>query len=134
MAKRETPLKVAFIGTSCVGKTTLIEEYRTRFSNNPRFFIVNEAARTFFTRNPEVSNRFEKEAQSQVQVLVLEQEQKAHESGARVILCDRSVIDAVVYVRANGDREGAAELLNRVSFWPPTYSKLFLLNPADVPY
>ena len=49
-------------------------------------------------------------------------------------MCDRSVIDAVVYVRSQGDIKGAEELLKRVEFWLPTYHKFLLLNPSDVPY
>lgn len=69
-----------------------------------------------------------------MQALALQQEQKAHETGATIILCDRSVIDAIIYVRAHGDRAGATELLDRVKFWLPTYKIFLLLNPADVPY
>lgn len=134
MIEREAPVKVAFVGTSCVGKTTLLEEYGRRLADNPKAAIVPEAARLFFTANPNVTERFAKEAQGQVQSLALQQEQDAHNAGAAVILCDRSVIDAVVYVRAHGDKEGAAELLDRVGFWLPTYNKFLLLNPADVPY
>ncbi len=134
MSERESPVKVAFVGTSCVGKTTLLEEFGRRLTDNPGAMIVPEAARIFFTANPNITARFGKEAQGQVQSLALQQEQDAHNIGARVILCDRSVIDAVVYVRAHGDKEGAAELLDRVSFWLPTYNKFLLLDPADVPY
>ncbi|KKQ67109.1 MAG: hypothetical protein US86_C0001G0036 [Candidatus Daviesbacteria bacterium GW2011_GWA2_38_24] len=134
MAERENPMKVTFVGTSCIGKTTLLDEYRTKFNGNPRVNIVDEAARIYFTQNPGTSNRFGKEAQGSVQALALQQEQAAHESKAEVILCDRSVIDAVVYVKASGDQEGALELLDRVKFWLPTYNKFLLLNPTDVPY
>ena len=70
----------------------------------------------------------------QVQALVLTNEQDAHRLNPRVILCDRSVIDAVVYVKSQGDIKGANELLKRVEFWLPTYHKFLLLDPADVPY
>lgn len=135
MSEREQPIKVAFVGTSCIGKTTLVDEYRQRFSGNSSYgAVVEEAARTFFTQNPDVTDRFSAEAQGQVQALALRSEQDAHNTGARVILCDRSVIDAVVYVRANGDREGADRLLKGVEFWLPTYHRFLLLDPADVPY
>lgn len=134
MGKEQDPIKVAFIGTSSVGKTTLVEEYERRFSGNTKVAIVPEAARRFFTDNPHVTDRFGVDAQGQIQALALQQEQNAHNGGAEVILCDRSVIDAVVYVQAHGDNEGASQLLDRVSFWLPTYNKFLLLDPADVPY
>lgn len=134
MLEREVPVKVAFVGTSCVGKTTLLEEFGRRFADDQRVLIVPEAARIFFITNPTITERFGKNAQEQVQSLALQQEQDAHEVGARVILCDRSVVDSVVYVRAHGDKEGAAELLDKVSFWLPTYNKFLLLDPNDVPY
>lgn len=81
-----------------------------------------------------MTDRFSADAQGRVQALALKNEQDAHNSGAKVILCDRSVIDAVVYVRAHGDRKGADKLLQGVEFWLPTYHKFLLLNPADVLY
>lgn len=134
MVEKETPVKLAFVGTSCIGKTTLLEEYGRRLNGRTDAVIVPEAARVFFTDNPSITEKFAKEAQRQVQSLALQQEQEVHNAGARLILCDRSVIDAVVYVRAHGDTEGAAKLLDRVSFWIPTYNKFLLLNPADVLY
>lgn len=134
MSEREAPIKVAFVGTSCIGKTTLLEEYRRKFSGDSSAAIVDEAARIFFTRNPEVTDRFSKDAQGKVKAFALQQEIEAHDSGASVIFCDRSVIDAVVYVGAHGDKEGSVELLDKVSFWLPTYNKFLLLDPADVPF
>lgn len=131
---KEHSRKIAFIGTSCIGKTTIVEEYRQRFVGDPHTVVVEEAARAFFTQNPDVVDRFSVNAQERVQALALKSEQNAHDAGAKLILCDRSVIDAVVYTRANGDREGADRLLEKVKFWLPTYHKFLLLDPADVPY
>ncbi len=130
----QEPKKIAFVGTSCTGKTSTIDHFRKIFEGNPNVTFVKEAARIFFTQNPKIKNRFSVDAQGQVQALALTNEQDAHQSGARIILCDRSVIDTVVYVRSQGDIKGAEELLNRVKFWLPTYQKFFLLDPADVPY
>lgn len=130
MKEHLEPIKIALVGTSCIGKTTLIDHYR----NDQNVVIVEEAARIFFTQNPHIEDRFSVDAQGQVQALALRNEQDAHQSGASVILCDRSVIDAVVYVRSQGDTKGSEELLKRVEFWLPTYHKFLLLDPADVPY
>ena len=127
-------MKVAFVGTSCVGKTTLLEQYRQKFSGRKDVVFVEEAARAFFQANPDIKDRFSAEIQGRVQTLALHNEQEAHASGARVILCDRSVIDAVAYVRANGDKMGSEELLQRIGFWLPTYRKFLLLDIVDIPY
>src|SRR3990167_2895985 len=98
-------IKIAFVGTSSVGKTSLLWEYKKRMKNNPSVAFVHEAARDFFENNPTVKKRFAKDAQEKIQSLMLKREKKAHGSGAKIILCDRSVIDAVVYVRSTEDKE-----------------------------
>lgn len=132
MSERVEILKVAFVGTSCVGKTTLVEEYRKR--GIPGLLITDEAARDYFTRNPTVVDRFSVGVQSEIQALVLRNEQIAYKSGASRIICDRSVLDAVAYVRSQGDIKGSRQLLERIKFWIPTYENLLLLDPADIPY
>ncbi len=126
--------KLAFVGSSCVGKTTTLDHFRKSSAGNPNMAFVEEAARIFFTQNPQITERFSADTQGKVQALALKNEQGAHQAGARVILCDRSVIDAVVYVISQGDIKGAEELLKRVEFWLPTYHKFLLLDPADIPY
>lgn len=127
-------IKIAFVGTSSVGKTSLLWEYKKRMGKNPSIAFVHEAARDFFKDNATVKKRFAKDTQEKIQSLMLKREKKAHGSGAKIILCDRSVIDAVVYVRSTGDKEGSNELFEKVRFWLPTYYKFFLLDPADVIY
>lgn len=134
MREHETPRKIAFVGTSCIGKTTIFEHYKQQFAGSPQVAFVEEAARVFFQDNPDVGDRFSAEIQGRVQALALQNEQSAYSSGARVVFCDRSVIDAVAYVKAHGDRDGSDRLLDNVAFWLPTYNKFLLLDPADVPY
>jgi nicotinamide riboside kinase len=130
--------KVAFVGTSCVGKTSLLEACHSKLGDEALY--VNEAAREWFTLHPDVTDRFGVSAQGEVQALALQKEKKAHELVAShlgqysAILCDRSVLDAPVYVRSQGDNIGAQELLGRVQGWLATYGRIFLLDPADVPY
>lgn len=126
--------KIAFVGTSSVGKTTILDHFKKRSTLNLNMIFVEEAARIFFKQNPQIEDRFSVNAQGEIQILTLKSEQDAHQSGARIILCDRSVIDAIVYVRAQGDYKGGKKLLKRVEFWLPTYHKFLLLDPADVPY
>ncbi len=126
--------KFAFVGTSCTGKTSLIEHFKNTYSGNQSVVFIPEAARIFFTQNPQIADRFSVTVQGAVQALTLKNEQEAHQSGVKIILCDRAVIDAIVYVSSQGDTKGASELLKKVEFWLPTYSKFFLLDPADIPY
>lgn len=132
MLESAEQLKVAFVGTSCIGKTTLVEAYRKRDLSG--LVIIEEAAREFFTLHPEVINRFSAGVQGQVQSLALANEQRAMLSGTSIIICDRSVLDAPAYVLSQGDVIGASELLARVRLWLPTYTRLFLLDPSDVSY
>lgn len=125
--------KVAFVGTSCIGKTALLEHYQERYRGDDSVAFVEEAARTFFTHN-EVQDRFSEETQGSVQELALSLERQAHASGASTLYCDRSVIDASAYVRAQGDLDGSRRLLERVTFWLPSYCAIILLSPADIPY
>ncbi|WP_201375851.1 ATP-binding protein [Ktedonobacter robiniae] len=133
MSGRKRQMKIAFIGTSCVGKTTLLERYRETFKNDPGVAFVAEAARMFFA-NHATSDRFSVETQGKIQLLALRNEQEAYATGAHLLFCDRSVLDAVVYVRACGDKLGANKLFERVQTWSSTYSKLLLLDPVGVDY
>jgi nicotinamide riboside kinase len=129
--------KFAYVGTSCAGKTTLLEQSSSL--NDGKVLIVDEAAREYFSANPHVTERFSVEAQGEVQSLALAKEREAHIrarhlESAVALVCDRSVLDAPVYVYSQGDKIGAQVLFNRVRSWVSTYSTIFLLDPADVPY
>jgi nicotinamide riboside kinase len=125
--------KLALVGAGGIGKTTLLEACRQHFGERTGAAFVSEAARTFFTNNL-VLDRFSAETQGRIQMLAFENERNAHLSGAQLIICDRSVVDAVVYVRAQGDAEGADFLMERMRFWLPTYDKFLLLDPKNVPF
>jgi nicotinamide riboside kinase len=127
------PRKVAFIGSSCVGKTALLEVCKTTYAGCAEVVFVEEAARDFFREN-RVKDRFSAAAQGKIQMMALARERRAHASGAAAIVCDRSVLDAVVYTYARGDAVGAMKLLDRVRFWLPTYQSLLLLDPRDIAY
>jgi nicotinamide riboside kinase len=129
--------KFAYVGTSCIGKTTLLE--RSLSLNNGNVLLVGEVAREYFASHPHVTDRFSAETQGEVQALALAKEKKTHTqarlmSRAVALLCDRSVLDAPAYVYSQKDMNGAQVLLDRVSSWVPTYSTIFLLDPADIPY
>jgi nicotinamide riboside kinase len=125
--------KHAFVGTSCVGKTALLHAYEGRDDLPYQLETVPEAARDYFARHPG-GNRFSAEIQGNVQMTALTWELAAHGSDADVIMCDRSIIDAVVYTEAAGDPAGAQKLLEDMEWWLPSYTSFWLLDPADIPY
>lgn len=133
MTEQESTRKIALVGTSHIGKTPILEEFAIRATS---IAIVPEAARDFFKAHPEIQgdDRFKKSPQEQIQYSAFLREHHSLGENPQIILCDRSVLDAVVYVRATGDRAGSDELLERVRFWLPTYDKFLLLDPAGVPY
>jgi len=122
--------KIALMGTSSAGKTTLLSVARTKF---PQAVFVDEAARDYFKEN-KVVDRFCAQVQGEIQLLALSREKIAHQQNKPVIFCDRSVLDAVVYTREHGDLRGAEKLFRRVSHWLPTYTHFVLLDPTDIPY
>jgi adenylate kinase len=116
------PRKIALVGTSGIGKTTVLEYFKHRFAGDSTVVFVEEAARTFFIEHPEIMHRFSEDSQGQVQTLALRNEKLAYLDNPKVIICDRSVIDAVAYVRAQGimkDQKGFMKKLP-VGFQPIT--------------
>ena len=130
------PKKYALVGTSCVGKTTLLSRTKAFLNaNDPRLkvAIVPEAARIYFSQRS-ASNPFSYLHQKNIQDLVKEFEDQAEKTFPDIILCDRSVIDAVAYVKATDDEKGYKALVENVSQWLLTYTHFFLLDPRGVPY
>jgi predicted ATPase len=125
-------IKVAFSGTSCAGKTSLVNEYRKRFAPDSDSVVVREAARDYFKRHLGIKDRFSVKVQGEIQQLAFTREIRALK--AKRVTADRSVLDAPAYVFSQGDRAGAGRLLTRVRPWIASYSKIFLLDPADIPY
>jgi len=70
----------------------------------------------------------------QLQSLAKQFEKEAEKKQPDIILCDRSVFDAVAYVHAVGRIKDAAKLFNKEKDWLRTYAHLFLLDPEGVPY
>lgn len=124
--------KFALIGTSSVGKTTLILELESALKGK-KVAIVEEAARYFFSRN-KVDNPFSYDSQIRVQNLVKKFEEAAYKKNADIILCDRSVLDAVAYVMTVGRENEWKKLLNNVKDWLKTYDHFFLLDPNGINY
>ncbi len=127
------PFKIAFVGTACVGKTTLLSEIKKQF---PSVEIVEEAARVIMEKNLELQAMVTPfQEQTDIQALALKLEKEAQKKDLKIILCDRSVIDAVVYLRVIPKfKTDANNLFIKVKDWIPTYDKFYLLDPTDVPY
>lgn len=127
--------KFALIGTSCIGKTTLLNELQVIIPQklDKKVVISPEAARYYFS-TVRVRNPFSFYNQSAVQQLARKLEMDAEKTSPDIILCDRSVFDAVAYVHAVGREEDAKKLYDRMKDWLMTYDHLFLLDPKDVPY
>lgn len=134
MKRTAHPMKIAFVGTSCIGKTWLWEAFQKECERLENVRFVHEAARAFFEHNPQVRNRFSFAAQARIQEIARSNEQIAHVYNPTVIFCDRSVLDAPAYIYALGNHEGADFLMQRVFAWVPTYTTIYLLDPRDVPY
>lgn len=120
--------KIALIGTSCVGKTSVANEMKKIFGEER---ILDEGAREYFERF-KPNERFTLEHQREIQDFVIDKEKKL--SNKDILICDRSIICPIIYTRANGDKKGSEFLYQRVIDWIRTYKKLFLLDPHEVPY
>lgn len=123
-----TRLKVAFIGTHGVGKTTLCYGLAARLkARDVVLEIVHEVAR----RCPLPINR-ETGLASQSWIL---HTQLAEElvAAARypVVLCDRSVLDNYVYLLLAAGRQPPLETL--VDAWMTTYDLLVMVPVIDAP-
>lgn len=132
------------VGTSCVGKSSLLEDLTAHLGSECE--PVREAARIFFMHHyqPEMGGRFSAPVQGMVQRVAQRNEKwadhyaalKYAKLGRVAIVCDRTVFDAPVYVAADGDEQGALDLLDQAYDWTKEspYDRIYLLDPADVPY
>ena len=128
--------KFALVGTSCVGKSTLLIALEKKLQKqfpSKNIAIVPEAARSYFSKH-KTNTPFGFSPQSEIQSLAKRTEESVQKDNPDIILCDRSVIDSPAYVSTVGDTKGAQRLLNNIIDWLPTYSHIFLLDPKDVPY
>src|SRR3989344_7576787 len=96
------PKKYALVGTSCVGKTTLVHKLSDLLHKDlPGIHIevIEEAARIYFTYN-KTDQPFSYFHQLQIQTLAKLQEQMAYFKNPHITLTDRSVLDDIAYVKA----------------------------------
>lgn len=125
------PVKLAIVGASSTGKTTLWEKLQEAYRSRTDVLFVHESAREFFLANPaEISFGFN--TQKKILELARYNEKQAHEKHPRLIITDTSAIEVVLYTKVSGDEEGAKKLLEEIRPWMKTYTKFLLLNPEDV--
>lgn len=132
MLKEGDPLKIAFVGTSCTGKTTLFNYFRKNYTADPRIGFSEEGARAYFQENV-IPERFTVEIQKAIQDRTIRNEQEALAGNPVIGMTDSSPFDQVIYTKAFGDDEGAEKLYQRISPSIPTY-KFYMLDPRDVPF
>lgn len=127
--------KIALIGTSCSGKTTLLNYLQELHIKDQNIVFVPEAAREFFLNHKDIPEelRLTFSVQKQIQDIVIQKEQSA-EVGVSTIVCDNSVLTPSAFVTGYGDKEGGDRLYKHIKDWLPTYTKLYLLDPVDIPY
>jgi nicotinamide riboside kinase len=122
------PLKIAFIGTHGVGKTTLCYGLAARLKvRDVVLEIVHEVAR----RCPlPINERTSLAAQSWILHTQISDELIA---AARhpVVICDRSVLDNYVYLLLAGGRTPAIDVL--IEWWLQTYSRLIYVPIVAAP-
>jgi nicotinamide riboside kinase len=121
-------LKIAFIGTHGVGKTTLCYGLAARLkARDVVLDIVHEVAR----RCPlPINERTSLAAQSWILHTQISDELIA---AARhpVVICDRSVLDNYVYLLLAGGRTPAIDVL--IEWWLSTYSRLIYVPIVTAP-
>lgn len=123
--------KIAIVGGSSTGKTTLWNNLKEKNQTDPRIVFVHESARQFFTNNPDHIN-FTLDVQEKILDLVLENEQRAMTLNPKLIVTDTSALEVMFYTLVQGDVSGSEYLYNRLKKYIPTYTKFLLLNPEDV--
>lgn len=122
-------LKIGFIGTHGVGKTTLCYGLASRLkARDVVLDIVHEVAR----RCPlPINERTSVAAQSWILHTQISDELVA---AARhpVVICDRSVLDNYVYLLLSGGRQ--AGLDSMVAWWLGTYDRLIYVPIVEAPH
>lgn len=126
--------KVAFLGTSCAGKTTIAQFYKMRTDLLFDLQVIDEIARWYFETHI-VDDHFSVETQQAIQSLVIKTEiEHIKKLQPDVLLCDSTVVNPILWTMASGDMQGAKRLLESVSWWLPTYDVTFVFDPDDVEF
>ena len=132
-------LKIAFIGSHGVGKTTLCSSVHARLKQkNIASFMIDEIA-SDLPKGFEVNEKTDFESQFYILLKQMEKELIQTKKHYKVLCCDRSVVDSLAY------SHNAMKTLKKikpheidfmehfVKYWLKTYDHLFLVEPfADI--
>ncbi len=119
-------IKIAFLGTHSTGKTTRAKN----LSREKGYILVTEAARSCpLPINRQASREaqlyiFTKQIQSEI-----EQKALSEKIGAPGIVCDRTVIDNLVYAMDRGFTDLVEMLIPLARQWTKTYTKIYWCRP-----
>lgn len=138
------PHKIGFEGTSSVGKTTIYEWCKRTLGNQGAavegLALVDEAATLYFRQHTVPEHlRFTERIQGEIQAMAIDAELTVM-AGTPLrpyafSLHDRvAALSAPVYVRSTGDIEGSDRLFNLTKSLLGSYSRIYLLDPAGVPF
>lgn len=125
------PIKLAIVGASSTGKTTLLTHLEEYYRSNPAIAFVHESARQFFNEN-QVDNPFDFENQEKILELALLNEKLVAETDPKILITDTSVLEVMFYTKVQDNEKGYELLREKVSSYIPTYTKFLLMNPDDV--
>jgi GTPase SAR1 family protein len=121
-------MKIAFIGSHGVGKTTLCYDLAARLKRQDRAVdLVKEVAR----RCPLPINR---ETTREAQAWILHTQiadEVATAAQNDIVICDRSVLDNYAYLVTSAGRQPEYDALVRA--WVATYDRLFKVPIIDAP-
>ena len=120
-------LKVGFMGTQSTGKSTRAKALSKEFG----FALVTEAARSCpLPINKRVSRTAQLYIYSKVLQLEIEQMTHAERYDIPGIVCDRTLLDPLVYSFDRGFTDLVDLFLPFTRKWMVTYTKLFWCRPA----
>ena len=137
--KPKSFLKIAFIGSHGVGKTTLCSSVHARLKQkNIASFMIDEIA-SDLPKGFEVNEKTDFESQFYILLKQMERELINTKKHYRVLCCDRSVVDSLAYSHnamktlKKIERHEINFMEHFVKYWLKTYDYLFLVEPfADV--
>ena len=130
-------LKIAFIGSHGVGKTTLCSSVHARLKQkNIASFMIDEIA-SDLPKGFEINEKTDFESQFYILLKQMERELIYTRKHYRVLCCDRSVLDSLAYSHNAMQTlkkikfHEIAFMENFVKYWVKTYDNLFLLEAFD---
>lgn len=116
-------MKVVFTGTIYVGKSTMIE----RLAGRANVAVIREIARDLINRDPTIETK--EEFQDILFGEQVRREADAVNSGANIVICDRSIADNIAHSRYYGH-----QVKPEWEDWLYTYDHFFLFAANDFPF